>query len=102
MEDLNVSGMLKNHNLAKSIQEVGFFKFKSILQNKAFVNDKQVVFIDRYFPSSKTYNDCGYVYKDLKLSDRIWQCPSCGEFHDRDVNAARNILHEGQRKKTII
>ena len=102
MEDLNVSGMLKNHNLAKSIQEVGFFKFKSILQNKAFVNDKQVVFIDRYFPSSKTCNDCGYVYKDLKLSDRIWQCPQCREIHDRDINAAKNILYEGQRKKTII
>ena len=97
MEDLNVSGMLKNHNLAKSIQEIGFFKFKTILQNKALANDKQVVLIDRYYPSSKTCNNCKYIYKDLKLSNRFWQCPKCGEIHDRDLNAAKNILVEGQR-----
>ena len=68
MEDLNVSGMLKNHKLAKAIQEVGFFKFKTILQSKAFVNDKKVVLIDSYYPSSKTCYDCGYVYKDLTLN----------------------------------
>lgn len=97
MEDLNVRGMLKNHKLAKAIQEVGFFQFKMILQNKALTNNKQAILIDRFYPSSKTCNVCEYKNKDLKLSDRIWQCPSCGEFHDRDVNAARNILHEGQR-----
>ena len=97
MEDLNVSGMLKNHKLAKAIQEVGFYKFKMILQCKALVNDKQVVLIDRYYPNSKMCNNCGYVYKELKLSDRIWQCPQCGKNHDRDINAAKNILNEGQR-----
>ena len=97
MEDLNVCGMLKNHKLSKAIQEVGFFQFKMILQNKALVNDKHVVLIDRYFPSSKICSDCGYKNKDLKLSDRFWTCPQCGEIHNRDINAARNILCEGQR-----
>ena len=98
MEDLNVQGMLRNHNLAKAIQEVGFSRFKLILQDKALANGKQVVFIDRFYPSSKTCSCCGYKKKDLKLSDRFWICPECGEHHDRDINAARNILLEGQRK----
>lgn len=97
MEDLNVSGMLKNHNLAKSIQEVGFSRFKSVLQSKALANDKQVILIDRFYPSSKTCSCCGYKKKDLKLSDRFWICPDCNTNHDRDINAARNILIEGQR-----
>ena len=97
MEDLNVSGMLKNHKLAKAIQEVGFYKFKTILQSKALVNDKQVILIDRYYPSSKMCNNCGYVYKELKLSDRIWQCPQCEKNHDRDINAAKNILNGSKR-----
>ena len=97
MEDLNVSGMLKNHNLAKAIQEVGFYRFKEILQNKALLNNKQVVFVDRFYPSSKTCSCCGYVYKKLTLSEREWKCPSCGEIHDRDLNAAMNILTEGER-----
>jgi transposase, IS605 orfB family len=97
MEDLNVSGMLKNHKLAKAIQEVGFFKFKTILQSKALINDKKVILIDRYYPSSKKCLCCGFKNKDLKLSDRFWTCPQCGEIHDRDINAAKNILNEGQR-----
>lgn len=97
MEDLNVRGMLKNHNLAKSIQEVGLYRFKSVLQNKALMNDKQVILIDRFYPSSKTCSCCGYKKKDLKLSDRFWVCPECNAKHDRDINAARNILFEGQR-----
>lgn len=97
MEDLNVQGMLKNHHLAKAIQEVGFYKFKETLVNKALVNNKQVVFIDRFYPSSKTCSVCGYKKRDLKLSDREWVCPQCGTKHDRDINAAMNILLEGQR-----
>ena len=97
MEDLNVQGMLKNHKLAKAIQEVGFYRFKSVLQSKALVNDKQVEFIDRFYPSSKTCSCCGYKKRDLKLSDRFWTCPNCREYHDRDLNAAVNILHEGER-----
>ena len=97
MEDLNTSGMIKNHKLAKAIQEVGFYKFKMTLSTKALQNDKKVVLIGRYYPSSKTCSQCGYIHKELKLKDRHWQCPNCGANHDRDYNAALNILYEGRR-----
>ena len=97
MEDLNVRGMLRNHSLAKAIQEIGFYRFKSVLQTKASQNGKEVYLIDRFYPSSKTCSCCSYKHQGLKLSDRFWTCPECGEHHDRDVNAARNILLEGQR-----
>ena len=97
MEDLNVQGMLRNHHLAKAIQEVGFFSFKQVLVNKALVNGKQVVFIDRFYPSSKTCSVCGYKKEDLTLNDREWTCPNCGTKHNRDINAAVNILLEGKR-----
>ena len=97
MEDLNVKGMLKNHILAKAIKEVGFYKFKEILDTKSLVNDKQVILVDRFYPSSKTCSKCGYKKEDLKLSDREWTCPNCGTKHDRDINAAVNILLEGKR-----
>ena len=97
MEDLNVQGMLKNHKLAKVIQEVSLCKFKQILEDKARSNYKEVVFVGRFYPSSKTCHKCGYVNKKLALNDREWTCPRCGEHHDRDLNAAINILMEGER-----
>ena len=97
MEDLNVQGLLRNHSLAKAIQEVGFYKFKEILYNKALVNNKQVVFVDRFYPSSKTCSVCGYKKQDLTLNDREWTCHNCGTKHNRDINAAVNILLEGKR-----
>ena len=97
MEDLNVSGMMQNHKLAKSIQDVSFCELKQILQYKASWNDKQVIFIDRFYPSSKTCHCCGYKNDSLQLSDREWVCPECGAIHDRDINAAKNILEEGKR-----
>ena len=97
MEDLNVQGMLKNHKLAKAIQELGFYAFKNTLKNKAMMNDKFVIEVDRWFASSKTCHKCGYVYKDLTLGEREWTCPICGEHHDRDLNAAVNILIEGNK-----
>ena len=100
MEDLNVQGLLRNQSLAKAIQEVGFYKFKEILSNKALVNDKKVISVDRFYPSSKTCSVCGYKKEDLKLSDRSWVCPQCGTKHDRDINAAVNILLEGKRMLT--
>ena len=97
MEDLNVNGITKNHYLAKAIREVGFSRLKQVLTNKALVNDKKVISIDRFYPSSKTCSVCGYKKQDLKLSDRYWVCPQCGTKHDRDINAAVNILLEGKR-----
>ena len=97
MEDLNVRGMLKNHKLAKSIQELGFCRFKTILEDKSYNNGKRVVFVDRFYPSSKRCSHCGYIHKDLTLNDREWVCPECGEHHERDINASINILMEGER-----
>lgn len=97
MEDLNVKCMIKNHHLAKAIQEIVFYKFRQILEDKARNNYKKVVLVDRFYPSSKTCSNCGYKKRDLKLSDRFWTCPVCREYHDRDLNAAVNILHEGER-----
>lgn len=100
MEDLNVQGMLRNHNLAKAISEVVFSRLKQVLTNKALVNDKQVVLIDRFYPSSKTCSVCGYKKEDLSLKDREWTCSNCGTKHNRDINAAVNILFEGKRMLT--
>ena len=97
MEDLNVSGMMQNHKLAKSIQDVSLYELKRILQYKASWNDKQVIFIDRFYPSSKLCSGCGYKNEGLQLSDREWVCPECGIILDRDINAAKNILNEGKR-----
>ena len=97
MEDLNVKGMLKNHKLAESIQEMNFGEFKRILEYKAKWYNRRIVFVNRFYPSSKTCNHCGYIYKQLKLSDRQWICPKCGQLIERDYNAALNILTEGLR-----
>lgn len=100
MEDLNVQGMLRNHHLSKAISDVGFYNFKKILYNKALVNDKKVISVDRFYASSKTCSVCGYKKEDLTLNDREWTCPNCGTKHDRDINAAVNILLEGKRMLT--
>jgi len=97
MEDLNVKGMVKNHNLAESISEMNFGEFRRMLEYKANWYGRIIVKVDRFYPSSKTCNHCGYIKKDLKLSDRQWTCPICGELIDRDYNAACNIKNEGIR-----
>ena len=97
MEDLNVKGMILNHNLAESIQEMNFGEFRRMLEYKANWYGRKIVFIDRFYPSSKTCNHCGYINKKLKLSDRQWVCPDCGEIIERDYNAALNIRDEGIR-----
>jgi putative transposase len=97
MEDLNVKGMLKNHNLAKSIQELSLYEFKDKLKYKSEWYGRDIIEIDRFFPSSKLCSCCGHKYRDLKLSQREWVCSSCGTKHDRDINAAINIENEGRR-----
>ena len=97
MEDLNVKGMVRNHKLAESISEVNLGEFRRILTYKAAWHGRQLVFIDRFYPSSKRCNHCGYIYKELTLKDRQWVCPECGSLIDRDYNAALNILEEGER-----
>ena len=98
MEDLNIKGMMKNHNLAESISEMNFGEFKNLLTYKCLQYGRQLVFIDKFYPSSKTCHCCGYVNKSLKLSDRQWICPECNSVIDRDLNAAQNIKDEGLRK----
>lgn len=101
LEDLNIKGTVKNHRLAKAINDASWGQFVSMLTYKAELNDKQVIKIDRWYPSSKTCHNCGWVNEGLKLSDRQWVCPHCGEIIDRDVNAAKNILSEGIRKISV-
>jgi len=91
MEDLNVSGMLKNHRLAKSISDVSFYEIKRQIVYKAAYNGVSVAMADRFYPSSKTCSACGYVDKNLKLSQRTYRCPECGAVIDRDFNAAINL-----------
>ena len=97
MEDLNVKGMTRNHNLASSILEMNFGELRRMLEYKAKWYNRKIVYVDRYHPSSKTCSHCGYINRDLTLNDRTWVCPECGTYHDRDVNAAVNILNEGKR-----
>lgn len=101
IEDLNVQGMVKNHHLAKHVADASWGGFVAMLTYKAEWNDKKIVKIGRFYPSSQTCNVCGYVNKDVKdLSIREWECPSCHSHHDRDVNAAINILREGLKQYT--
>jgi putative transposase len=95
LEDLAVSNMVKNHKLARSISDAGWRTFKTFVEYKADWRGKHVVTIRRFEPSSKLHNACGYIHKELTLSDREWVCPNCGEVVLRDVNAAINILHFG-------
>ena len=95
LEDLNIKGMIKNHKLAKHISDASWSKFISMLEYKALWNDKEIIKIDRFFPSSKQCNSCGYINQNLKLDIREWTCPSCKTKLDRDLNASKNILKEG-------
>ncbi|SDJ45854.1 putative transposase [Actinokineospora alba] len=95
VEDLNVAGMVRNRRLAKAIHDAGWAQFVRLLQEKAERHGRAVVKVSRWLPSSKTCSACGHVRDDLPLKIREWTCHECAAVHDRDHNAARNILAAG-------
>ena len=96
LEDLNVHGMVGNRRLARAISDCGWGTFRSMLAYKAARADRRLVVLDRWYPSSKTCSECGHLLATLSLSTRHWTCPGCGARHDRDLNAAKNILAAGR------
>jgi putative transposase len=96
IEDLSVRNMVRNRRLARAISDCGWGEFRRQLEYKCERSGRELVVIDRWYPSSKTCSACGHLLASLSLSTRKWQCPSCGAWHDRDVNAAKNILAAGQ------
>ncbi len=95
IEDLNVSGMMKNRHLSKAVQEQCFYEFRRQIEYKSVWNNIPVIIADRFFPSSKLCSCCGTIKKDLKLSDRIYKC-ECGNVIDRDYQAALNLKRYGE------
>jgi len=98
IEDLEIKKIMENHILSQSMQDVGLGMFYKMLHYKTDWNDIELVSIDKYFPSSKTCSNCGWIKQDLTLKDREWICEECDEKHDRDINAAKNILKQGLNK----
>lgn len=96
IEDLNVSGMMKNRHLSKAVQQQCFYEFRRQIEYKAAWNNIKIVIADRFYPSSKTCYCCGTIKKDLKLSDRIYKCECCGNVIDRDYQAALNLKQYGE------
>ena len=101
MEDLNIKGMIKNKKLSHKIHTSALHKLTYMIKYKAQWYSKEFKHINRFFPSSKKCNNCGYIKKDLTLDIRKWFCPSCNTHHDRDINAAINILNEGKKNFNI-
>ena len=93
LEDLNVSGMMKNHHLSNSLMCQKLYEFRRQIEYKAELYGIEVVMADRFYPSSKTCHVCGNVDKGLKLSDRVYRCGCCGNVIDRDVNASINLAN---------
>ena len=103
IEDLNVSGMMKNKYLSKAVQQQGFYRFRRQIEYKSAWNNIPVIIADRFFPSSKLCSRCGSIKKDLKLSDRIYKC-ECGNIIDRDFQAALNLKRYGENifKESVV
>ena len=95
MEDLNVKGMVRNRKLSRVISQQGWSNFLSMLKYKSKMYGRQLMQVDRFFPSSKTCSNCGCITNSLPLHIREWTCEDCGTSHDRDVNAARNLMAVG-------
>lgn len=98
LEDLNVSGMMKNKYLSKHIQRCRFYEIKTKLLNKCLTNGIEFRQVDRFYPSSKLCSCCGHIKKDLKLKDRTYICDSCGTILDRDYNASVNLAQAKEYK----
>jgi len=96
IEDLAVANMIRNRHLARAISDCGWGEFRRQLEYKCQRYGRSLVVIDRWFPSSKTCSACGHLLAELSLATRQWTCPSCGAWHDRDINAAKNILAAGR------
>jgi putative transposase len=95
IEDLSVANMVRNHSLARAISDAAWGDLRGMLEYKCDWYGRDLVVVDRFYPSSKTCSACGHVAASLPLNVRVWDCPSCGARHDRDVNAARNVLAAG-------
>jgi putative transposase len=102
VENLNVKGLVRNHNLAKAISDVGWGTFINFLDYKLKLKGGLLLEIDRWFPSSKTCSNCLYQMSEMPLDIREWTCPNCGTHHDRDENAATNIRAEGIRQLSVL
>ena len=101
VEDLNMQAMSKSMHFGKSVHDNGYGLFLNMLSYKLERQGKKLIKIDKFYPSSKTCSCCGYIHKELKLSDRIYECPQCGMILDRDYNASINIKREGMRLMSI-
>ena len=95
IEDLAVTNMIRNRALAKAISDCGWGTFRRMLAYKTARAGRHLIVIGRWYPSSKTCSACGHLLAALSLNTRTWQCPSCRTRHDRDINAAKNILAAG-------
>ena len=101
VEDLNMQAMSKSMHFGKSVHDNGYGLFLNMLSYKLERQGKKLIRVDKFYPSSKTCSCCGYIHKELKLSDRIYECPQCGMVIDRDYNASINIKKEGMRLASI-
>lgn len=95
LEDLHVSGMLKNHRLSRAIADVGMYEFRRQIEYKSRAAGVQVKFVSRWYPSSKTCSECGWIHEALTLAERVFICQQCGVALDRDENAAFNLAASG-------
>ena len=97
METLNIKGMLQNQKLSHKLHVISLSKFVEMIKYKCHWNNRNFIQVDMFFPSSKLCNECNEKYEELTLDMREWICPHCNTQHDRDINAAKNILNEGLR-----